>query len=111
MSQTLDALSAGLGRGPHLYRYTGASDKEGVFVACSFWMVSALHLVGRTEEAHCLMDTLLGSVNDVGMLSEMIDPDTGDFLGNLPQALSHLALINAAVTAGTGPAGRPPDGR
>jgi GH15 family glucan-1,4-alpha-glucosidase len=99
MSQTLDALKTELGHGPHLYRYTGAADEEGTFVACSFWMVSALHLVGRTDEAHRLMDSLLGSVNDVGILSEMIDPDTGDFLGNLPQALSHLALINAAVTA------------
>ena len=101
MSSTLDALRAELGDGPHLYRYTGAADEEATFVACSFWMVSALHLVGRTDEAHALMDELVSTPNDVGMLAEMIDPSTGDFLGNLPQALSLLALINAALTLST----------
>jgi len=98
MSSTLDALRAELGTGPFLHRYSGAAAEEGAFVACSFWMVSALHLCGRTEEARELMDTLVGCGNDVGMLAEMIDPATGEFLGNLPQALSHLALVNAAIT-------------
>ncbi len=99
MSATLDALRAELGAGPHLYRYSGAQDDEGSFVACSFWMASALHLVGRVDEARDLMDELVAvAPNDVGLLSEMIDPQTGHFLGNLPQALSHLALVNAAIT-------------
>jgi GH15 family glucan-1,4-alpha-glucosidase len=98
MSRTLDALRAELGAGPHLYRYSGAAEEEGVFVACSFWMVSALALCGRVDEARALMEELLGSANDVGLLSEMLDPCTGDQLGNLPQALSHLALVNAAIT-------------
>lgn len=99
MSKTLDALREELGTGPHLYRFSGAAKDEGSFVACSFWMASALHLCGRSDEAAALMDELVAvAPNDVGVLAEMIDPDTGDFLGNLPQALSHLALINAAIT-------------
>lgn len=99
MSSTLTALQRELGDGGHLYRFTGAAETEATFVACSFWMVSALHLVGREEEAHDLMDRLLPSANDVGLLAEMFDPATGAHLGNLPQALSLLALINAAITA------------
>ncbi|MCZ2830808.1 glycoside hydrolase family 15 protein [Modestobacter sp. VKM Ac-2986] len=98
MSRTLDALREELGDGPHLYRFSGAEKEEGTFVACSFWMVSALTLCGRVTEARELMDELMGSANDVGLLAEMLDPQTGDFLGNLPQALSHLALVNAAIT-------------
>ncbi len=98
MSRTLDALRAELGHGPHLYRYSGMAGEEGTFVACSFWMASALHLVGRRDEARALMDELVGEANDVGIMAEMIDPVTGDFLGNLPQALSHLALVGTAIT-------------
>lgn len=99
MSRTIDALRAELGHGPHLYRYSGMREEEGAFVACSFWMVSALHLVGRTDEARALMDELVDTVpNDVGIMTEMVDPETGDHVGNLPQALSHLALVDAAIT-------------
>ncbi|MGX5655972.1 glycoside hydrolase family 15 protein [Geodermatophilus nigrescens] len=101
MSSTLDALRRELGAGPHLYRFTGASDVEGVFLPCSFWTVSALALCGRREEACALMDELMGTANDVGLLPEVLDPATGDWLGNLPQALTHLALVNAAITVGT----------
>jgi len=107
MSATLDALREELGAGPHLYRYSGAAAEEGVFLACSYWMVSALHLCGRTEEARSLMDELMSAPNDVGLLAEMIDPATGAFLGNLPQGLSHLALVNAALTIGSGDEQRP----
>jgi GH15 family glucan-1,4-alpha-glucosidase len=61
-------------------------------------MVSALQLCGRGTEARALMAELEGTANDVGMLAEMLDPADGAFLGNLPQALSHLALVNAAIT-------------
>lgn len=97
MSATIDALRAELGTGPLLHRYSGAAGEEGSFVACAFWTVSALHRVGRTGEARALMDELVPLVNDVGVLSEMIDPADGSFLGNLPQGLSHLALIGAAL--------------
>ena len=98
MSSTIDVLRKELGDGPHLYRYSGVEREEGSFVACSFWAASALHLTGRSSEARELMNELVGVVNDVGLLSEMVDPSNGDFLGNLPQALSHLALIHAAIT-------------
>ena len=97
MSATVDALREGLGTGPLLHRYTGADKEEGAFLACSFWAVSALHVVGRSDEARDLMRQLVPLANDVGTMAEMIDPADGSFLGNLPQALSHLALIGAAL--------------
>ncbi len=98
MMATLDALQQELGVGAHLYRHSQAVGQEGTFVACSFWMVSALALVGRRAEAEKLMGELVEQTNDVGLLAEMIEPNTGAFLGNLPQALSHLALVHAALT-------------
>ena len=59
---------------------------------------AALVCVGRYDEGIAAMNELVASGNDVGMFAEMIDPDDGAFLGNLPQALSHLALIRAALT-------------
>jgi GH15 family glucan-1,4-alpha-glucosidase len=69
---------------------------EGVFLACSFWMVSVLKMMGRDEGAKSLFDRLLSLRNDVGLLSEEYDPRSRRQLGNFPQALSHIALINAA---------------
>lgn len=97
MSATIDAIGAGLGRKHLLYRYTGMEDIEYPFVACGFWRAAALACVGRDAEAITLMDQLVGDVNDVGLLAEMVDED-GHAWGNTPQALSHLALINAAIT-------------
>jgi GH15 family glucan-1,4-alpha-glucosidase len=74
----------------------GLPPGEGVFLACSFWMVSALKMLGRVDEARELFERLLSLANDVGLLSEEYDPKSKRQVGNFPQALSHIALINAA---------------
>ncbi len=93
---TIDAIASELGCGPLLYRYTGMKAEEGAFVACSFWMVDALVQTGQTGRACRMMNDTVALANDVGLFSEQMDPETGVFLGNMPQGLSHLALINAA---------------
>ncbi|CCQ14676.1 Glycosyl hydrolase, glucoamylase [Rhodococcus sp. AW25M09] len=98
LSSTIDALGDELGAGPLMYRYSGVHKEEATFVACAFWRVSALSCVGRDDEATALMDQLVELSNDVGLYSEMIDASDGSFLGNFPQGLSHLALVNAALT-------------
>jgi GH15 family glucan-1,4-alpha-glucosidase len=74
----------------------GLPSGEGVFLACSFWLVDNLVLLGRREEARRLYDRLLALRNDVGLLAEQYDPRARRQLGNFPQALSHIALINSA---------------
>ncbi len=96
--QTVDRLREHLGVGPLLFRYTGMSDTEGTFLACAFWIVHALVRLERLDEAQTLMDELVGLANDVGLYSEEMAADGREMLGNFPQALTHLALINAAVT-------------
>jgi GH15 family glucan-1,4-alpha-glucosidase len=99
LSSTLDAIRAELGRGPFLYRYSGADQEEGTFLACSFWLVEALAILGRQEEAERMFqDAIARIAPGTGTMSEMVDPATGDHLGNTPQGLSHLALIHAACT-------------
>ncbi|HTX62255.1 MAG TPA: glycoside hydrolase family 15 protein, partial [Acidimicrobiales bacterium] len=97
MRSTIDALRRELSRGALMYRYTGMVEKEGAFLACSFWLVEALALTGQAEEAASLMTELCALANDVGLFSEEMDPATGAMLGNFPQALTHLALVNAAA--------------
>ena len=74
----------------------GLTGREGAFLACSFWLVSALALNGRIEEARALFDRLLGLSNDLGLLSEEYDVKRSRQVGNFPQAFSHLTLIVAA---------------
>jgi GH15 family glucan-1,4-alpha-glucosidase len=96
MVSTIAAVREDLGQGPLLYRYTGMDKEEGAFLACSYWAVEALAFTGQLDEARTLMTETLERTGDAALLPEMVDPRTGSFLGNLPQALSHLALINAA---------------
>jgi GH15 family glucan-1,4-alpha-glucosidase len=103
---TVDAirhqLSAG---GPLMYRYPpgtdGLPDTEGAFLPCSFWLVQALALTGRTDEAAALLDDLLPLGGPLGLYGEEMDPATGEHLGNYPQALTHAALVQAVLALET----------
>ncbi|MGH3051209.1 MAG: glycoside hydrolase family 15 protein, partial [Gaiellaceae bacterium] len=101
LDRTVDTLRERLAAGPGLlYRTSEHVGQEGGFVACSFWLVEALARLGRVDEARDTMESLLPRANDLGLRSEQIDPESGELLGNFPQGLSHLALINAAGAIG-----------
>ena len=99
---TIDAVSRELGRDGFVSRYStaqtddGLPGDEGQFLACSFWLVSALAANGRVGEARALFERLLGLRNDLGLLAEEYDVAHGRQVGNFPQAFSHLTLILAA---------------
>ena len=98
--QTLDAIRSELKRGNHLYRYRTADDfgvPKMAFTACTFWYIDALVRVGATEEARGLFDGLMSARNPLGMLSEDIDPVTGELWGNFPQTYSMVGIINGAT--------------
>lgn len=99
LDQTRVAIQRELCRGPLVYRRTGAEAEEGAFLACSFWLVEAFAFLGYPSEARRAMNDLLAVVEgrNLGLLNEMADPESGTLLGNLPQGLSHLALIHAAL--------------
>jgi GH15 family glucan-1,4-alpha-glucosidase len=75
----------------------GLAGSEGAFLACSFWLANALELSGRHEEAVALFERLLALRNDVGLLSEEFDPRYGRLVGNMPQAFSHVPLVQTAL--------------
>ncbi|MFI5614069.1 glycoside hydrolase family 15 protein [Amycolatopsis sp. NPDC051903] len=101
-------LSAG---GGLLYRYLhhdspdGIAGDEGAFLLCSFWLVDNLALQGRLEEAEELYSSLCGRASPLGLLPEQIDPSTGEFTGNFPQAFSHIGVIASGVTLARARAG------
>ncbi len=112
MLGTIAAIEEDLLRDGLLLRYRtqsgvdGLSGDEHPFLACSFWLVSAYAMAGRTDDAHALFDRLVGLVNDVGLLSEEYDPGhdggRGRMVGNFPQAFSHLTLVQAAFCLADG---------
>ena len=99
---TIDAIVRELGRDGFVSRYStsatddGLTGDEGQFLACSFWLVSALAANGRTPEARVLFERLLGLANDLGLLAEEYDVRRQRQVGNFPQAFSHLTLVLAA---------------
>jgi GH15 family glucan-1,4-alpha-glucosidase len=97
LDRTVDTIRERLAAAPGLvYRSSEHVGREGAFVACSFWVVEALARLGRVDEACEEMELILPHANDLGLFSEEIDPESGELLGNFPQGLSHLALVNAA---------------
>jgi GH15 family glucan-1,4-alpha-glucosidase len=103
---TVEAIEARLMWDGLVLRYdTAASNDglppgEGVFLACSFWLVDAYLMLGRHDDAQRLFERLLSLRNDVGLLSEQYDPRARRLVGNFPQAFSHLALVNTASNLG-----------
>ncbi|HEX2028488.1 MAG TPA: glycoside hydrolase family 15 protein [Nitriliruptorales bacterium] len=82
-----------------VYRYRaddGLEGQEGTFLLCTFWLAEALAHAGRVQRAREVFDLATSSANDLGLLSEQVDPTTGELLGNFPQAFSHIGLVNAA---------------
>jgi GH15 family glucan-1,4-alpha-glucosidase len=102
MAGTIEAIRADLAAGgPLLYRYPpgrdGLEGTEGAFLPCSFWLVQALAHTGRRHEAVEVFEALLDRASALGLFAEEIEPATGAHLGNYPQALTHAALVSAAL--------------
>jgi len=99
---TVEAIERDLVADGLVLRYSSASNVdglppgEGVFLPCSFWLAQNLALIGRQQDAEALFERLLALRNDLGLLSEEYDPRARRMLGNFPQALTHMALINTA---------------
>lgn len=100
LARTVEAVEKHLRVGDYVHRYLtedGLAGGEGAFLICSFWLVDALLICGHAEEARGLFERLLAKANDIGLYAEEVNPTTGAFLGNYPQAFTHLALINSAI--------------
>ena len=103
LALTRDAIRRELSDGPLVYRYSGTPNEEGTFLACGFWMVEALALLGDRDAAIRQLDRMLHATGgNLGLLHEQMDA-SGTMLGNCPQALSHLALIHAAIAIDEAP--------
>jgi alpha,alpha-trehalase len=103
LRKSVFAVADGLTENGFVLRYRtgetddGLSGREGSFLICSFWLVSALAIVGDYQRARDMMEKLLNVASPLGLFAEEFDTDTGRHLGNFPQAFSHLALIEAAA--------------
>src|SRR6266852_6864806 len=100
MSSTIERIREELSKDDLVYRYKiddGQMGKEGAFTVCSFWMVDCLTRLGKLREAEALLTQLTKRSNHLGLYSEEIDPETGEALGNFPQAYTHMGLITASV--------------
>jgi GH15 family glucan-1,4-alpha-glucosidase len=100
LANTINMVEERLARGEYLLRYDGADGlggEEGAFLACSFWLIDAKVALGQVSEATVQFEKLIARANDVGLFAEEIDPASGAFLGNFPQAFTHLTLIGTAV--------------
>jgi GH15 family glucan-1,4-alpha-glucosidase len=100
VQSTIESIKSRLSHDGLVYRYRsedGLSGSEGIFVTCTFWLIDALALSGRLDEAHDLFERVSGYANDLGLLSEELDPIDDKLLGNFPQGFTHMALINAAI--------------
>lgn len=100
---TVERVQEELGEGPFVRRYRpdrvddGLPGEEGAFTYCSFWLVDNLALQGRLHEARALFDALVELAGPLGLLAEMVEPSTGEQLGNYPQGFSHIGLIRSAL--------------
>ncbi|MDH3981234.1 MAG: glycoside hydrolase family 15 protein, partial [Gammaproteobacteria bacterium] len=97
---TVDAIGKQLKRGNHLFRYAAEDDfgtPETAFTICTFWYIDALAALGRYDEARAMFENMIKLRNHAGLLSEDIDPDTGEMWGNFPQTYSMVGLINSAM--------------
>jgi len=101
MLRTADAICEELGENGLLRRYSDGNDgmqgREGVFLACSFWLAECLARQGRLDEAHRTFQRAFAVGNDLGLFAEEYDSAADEMLGNFPQGLTHLSLISAAV--------------
>jgi GH15 family glucan-1,4-alpha-glucosidase len=98
MSATISAVQKHLARDELVFRHQSEETAgEGAFLLCSFWLVQCLAAQGKLAEARAMFEKLCARSNDVGLYSEEIDPVSGRFLGNFPQAFTHIGLINAAL--------------
>jgi GH15 family glucan-1,4-alpha-glucosidase len=102
MQSTCNAIRERLSRNGLIYRYTDVDDGltrgEGSFGICNFWLAEVLAKAGKMEESRHYFEQILKRANSVGLWSEEIDPSTGMYLGNYPQAFTHIGLINAALS-------------
>ncbi len=94
---TREAIERELGRGPLFYRTEGMPGKEGAFLICSFWCIDHLIREGHLARAEEMLEAIIKLASPLGLYSEEIDPESGEFLGNFPQAFSHLGLIQTIL--------------